>query len=392
MASIRARYGKLNIDFRYLNMRCRETTALEDNPQNRKKLEKVIERMEAEILLGIFDYAKYFPKSTRLKEIKETENKVNAISSKTPMFSEYCDIWFQEKEIEWRNSYKGKIRTVIRKYLIPYFGTIPIINVKKSDILGFRTSLAKVTYGISQECLSPSRINQIMIVLRMILDSAAERYDFENCYKNIKNLKQTKVEVHPFSLEQVQLILQTVRDDFKPYYIIRFFTGMRTSEIDGLRWENVNLQRREIYVREALVNGQLGGTKTYGSNRTIQISDRVFQAFLQQKSLNNGKSEFVFCNRDGGPLDYRLVNRKVWHPLLRFLGLKTRPAYQTRHTAATLWLSAGENPEWIARQLGHSTTEMLFRVYSRYVPNITRQDGSAFEAMLNKLNEEGVTS
>ncbi|WP_151722309.1 Arm DNA-binding domain-containing protein [Acinetobacter ursingii] len=392
MASIRARYGKLNIDFRYLNMRCRETTALEDNPQNRKKLEKVIERMEAEILLGIFDYAKYFPKSTRLKEIKETENKVNAISSKTPMFSEYCDIWFREKEIEWRNSYKGKIRTVIRKYLIPYFGTIPIINVKKSDILGFRTSLAKVTYGISQECLSPSRINQIMIVLRMILDSAAERYDFENCYKNIKNLKQTKVEVHPFSLEQVQLILQTVRDDFKPYYIIRFFTGMRTSEIDGLRWENVNLQRREIYVREALVNGQLGGTKTYGSNRTIQISDRVFQAFLQQKSLNNGKSEFVFCNRDGGPLDYRLVNRKVWHPLLRFLGLKTRPAYQTRHTAATLWLSAGENPEWIARQLGHSTTEMLFRVYSRYVPNITRQDGSAFEAMLNKLNEEGVTS
>lgn len=120
MASIRARYGKLNIDFRYLNMRCRETTALEDNPQNRKKLEKVIERMEAEILLGIFDYAKYFPKSTRLKEIKETENQMNAISSKTPMFSEYCDIWFQEKEIEWRNSYKGKIRTVINSLFRHY--------------------------------------------------------------------------------------------------------------------------------------------------------------------------------------------------------------------------------------------------------------------------------
>ncbi len=53
----------------------------------------------------------------------------------------------------------------------------------------------------------------------------------------------------------------------------------------------------------------------------IQMSDRVYQAFLQQKSLNNGKSEFVFCNRDGGPLDYRLVNKRVWHPILRFLGL-----------------------------------------------------------------------
>jgi integrase len=45
-------------------------------------------------------------------------------------------------------------------------------------------------------------------------------------------------------------------------------------------------------------------------------------------------------------------------------------------------LASGESPEWIARQLGHSNTEMLFRVYSRYVPNLTRQDGSAFERLL----------
>ena len=50
--------------------------------------------------------------------------------------------------------------------------------------------------------------------------------------------------------------------------------------------------------------------------------------------------------------------------------------------AATLWLASGENPEWIARQLGHTTTEMLFRVYSRFVPNLTRRDGSAFDRFL----------
>lgn len=388
MASIRTRYGKLTIDFRYLNKRCRETTAMEDTPNNRKKLEKAIERMEAEMLLGVFDYAKYFPKSARLAEIKAAENQINAVSSKAPVFSKYCEIWVADKEIEWRSSYAEKIRIVIRKYLTPYFGTISVINIKKSDILGFRSSLAKVTYGNNQECLSPSRINQIMTVLRMILDSASERYDFDSPYKNIKSLKEGRIEVTPFSLEEVQRIITSVRDDFKPYYTIRFFTGMRTSEIDGLQWKNIDLQRREIHIREALVNGVLGGTKTYGSDRTIQMNDRVYQAFLQQKSLNNGKSEFVFCNRDGGPLDYRLVNKRVWHPILRFLGLKPRRAYQTLHTAATLWLSAGENPEWIARQLGHSTTEMLFRVYSRYIPNVTRRDGSAFEAMLEKLNTE----
>ena len=388
MASIRTRYGKLTIDFRYLNKRCRETTAMEDTPNNRKKLEKAIERMEAEMLLGVFDYAKYFPKSARLAEIKAAENQINAVSSKAPVFSKYCEIWVADKEIEWRSSYAEKIRIVIRKYLTPYFGTISVINIKKSDILGFRSSLAKVTYGNNQECLSPSRINQIMTVLRMILDSASERYDFDSPYKNIKSLKEGRIEVTPFSLEEVQRIITSVRDDFKPYYTIRFFTGMRTSEIDGLQWKNIDLQRREIHIREALVNGVLGGTKTYGSDRTIQMNDRVYQAFLQQKSLNNGKSDFVFCNRDGGPLDYRLVNKRVWHPILRFLGLTPRRAYQTRHTAATLWLSAGENPEWIARQLGHSTTEMLFRVYSRYIPNVTRRDGSAFEAMLERLNTE----
>ncbi len=70
------------------------------------------------------------------------------------------------------------------------------------------------------------------------------------------------------------------------------------------------------------------------------------------------------------------------YPILRFLGLEKRKPYQTRHTAATLWLASGESPEWIARQLGHTSTNMLFRVYSRYIPNASRQDGTAFERLL----------
>jgi integrase len=64
------------------------------------------------------------------------------------------------------------------------------------------------------------------------------------------------------------------------------------------------------------------------------------------------------------------------------LKLEPRNPYQSRHTAATLWLASGENPQWIARQLGHASSEMLFKVYARFVPNLTRQDGSAFERLL----------
>lgn len=388
MATIRERSGKLIADFRYMGIRCRETTNLEDNAYNRRILKKRLEQLQAEITLGTFEYEKYFPKSKRVEEFKEKRSQQIAVQTKVPLFKEFTELWFKQKQIEWRDSYQQKVSIVIKNYLIPAFGNQVLSKIKKSDLLNFRASLAKVTHGKDQTSLKASRINQIMTPLRMILNDAAERYDFESPYKNINNLKESKIEVTPFSLEEVHKILTAVREDFRPYYTIRFFTGMRTSEIDGLQWKNIDLQRREIHIREALVNGVLGGTKTYGSDRTIQMSDRVYQAFLQQKSLNSGKSEFVFCNRDGGPLDYRLVNKRVWHPLLRYLGLKPRRAYQTRHTAATLWLAAGENPEWVARQLGHSTTEMLFRVYSRYIPNVTRRDGSAFEAMLERLNTE----
>ncbi|MGN5533867.1 Arm DNA-binding domain-containing protein [Acinetobacter sp. Lyrl_1] len=388
MATIRERSGKLIADFRYMGIRCRETTNLEDNAYNRRILKKRLEQLQAEITLGTFEYEKYFPKSKRVEEFKEKRSQQIAVQTKVPLFKEFTELWFKQKQIEWRDSYQQKVSIVIKNYLIPAFGNQVLSKIKKSDLLNFRASLAKVTHGKDQTSLKASRINQIMTPLRMILNDAAERYDFESPYKNINNLKESKIEVTPFSLEEVHKILTAVREDFKPYYTIRFFTGMRTSEIDGLQWKNIDLQRREIHIREALVNGVLGGTKTYGSDRTIQMNDRVYQAFLQQKSLNNGKSNFVFCNRDGGPLDYRLVNKRVWHPILRFLGLTPRRAYQTRHTAATLWLAAGENPEWVARQLGHSTTEMLFRVYSRYIPNVTRRDGSAFEAMLERLTAE----
>ena len=63
MATIRERSGKLIADFRYMGIRCRETTNLEDNAYNRRILKKRLEQLEAEITLGTFEYEKYFPKS-----------------------------------------------------------------------------------------------------------------------------------------------------------------------------------------------------------------------------------------------------------------------------------------------------------------------------------------
>ena len=63
MAKVRVRADtkKLFIDFRYQGIRCREQTLLSDTARNRKQLETLIQRMEAKMLVGGFDYAEFFP-------------------------------------------------------------------------------------------------------------------------------------------------------------------------------------------------------------------------------------------------------------------------------------------------------------------------------------------
>ncbi|WP_300314965.1 DUF3596 domain-containing protein [uncultured Psychrobacter sp.] len=386
MASIRTRKGSnmLFVDFRYMNKRCRETTNLIDTPANRKKLEKVIEKMEAEITLGIFSYAKYFPKSDKCDEMMALSDRKDCLQSDVLSFKEFALLWFSEKEIEWRDTYKRKIKEIIDMYLLPKFGTKPIHIIKKTDVLAFRSSLAKVTYGKANKHLSAARINSIMVPLGMILKEAAKRYKFDNPYYDINALKQPKTDIQPFTLSEVWTFINGVRADYRNYYLVRFFTGMRTSEIDGLTWENIDFNRREIVIKQALVKGKIVPPKTQESYRAIQMSPWVYDALKEQQAITYKQSDYVFCAHTGEPLDYNNVNKRVWHPTLKVLGLKKRNAYQTRHTAATLWLAAGESPEWIASQMGHSTTKMLFNTYSRYVPNMTRQDGSAFEALVNR--------
>ncbi|MFT0212194.1 site-specific integrase [Pseudomonas sp. F1_0610] len=393
MASINVRNGRLQADFRYKGRRCRELTRYTDTAANRKKLEKILERMEAEILLGTFVYRNYFPKSARADLFDELESKLHAArqgangqAGNIPTFAEFTEIWLSEKQVEWRDSHYRTVTGSLKSYALPFFGDKKLSDITKAEVLQFRTNLAKEPLR-KDSPLKASTVNKVITPIRMIMNEAAERYDINSPFRGVKSLKIQRTDIEPFSLEEVSKFLTHVRKDFQAYYTVRFFTGMRTGEIDGLRWKYIDFERRQILIRETVVNTQMTYTKNDGSQREIHMSQPVFDALQAQREVT-GDKEFVFCNRDGNPLYHRNVTRRVWHPTLRYLGIKRRPPYQTRHTAATLWLAAGETPEWIARQMGHTTTEMLFRVYSRYVPNLTRQDGSAFDRLLaSELNQ-----
>ena len=405
MASIRSINGKLFWDFRINETRCREYTLLEDTPENRTRMQKTLHKIETEIKKGTFSYRQHFPNSKLADKFDQPkENSVQAPigypvaaiapqpmshACVTPTFSDFANQWFSQQSVAWRRTYRATIRQILDKHIFPAFGAAKVSEITKDDILNFRSVLAKVPGRKRNATLSSRRINAVMLVFRQVLDEAADRFKFTTPWTRIKPLKNQKSDVEPFSLDEVQRILTSIRPDFRNYMIVRFFTGMRTGEINGLKWKYVDFAHRQILVREALVGGEEDYTKTDSSQREIQMSEMVHQALKEQHLATGHLSPFVFCNLQHEPLDANNFTKRVWYPLLRHLALTPRRPYQTRHTAATLWLASGENPQWIARQLGHSSTEMLFKVYSRYVPNLTRRDGSAFERLLTGTMGQG---
>ena len=394
--------GKLVIDFTYRGVRCREQTSLADTAANRRRLLTVVDRIKSEQVAGTFSYRAYFPESALAARFDGAIGEAGsyaptsappepkAAPTATPLFSVFAEQWFTEHKVEWRRSHIKVLRSTLDGHLLTHFGSKPVGEITKADILAFRTKLAGLP-GRAGEKLSNKRINGILAPLRQILADAADRFSFVSPMASLRPLRVRKSDVDPFTLDQVQQILVTVRPDYRDYFTTRFLTGMRTGEAHGLKWKYVDFERRLILIRETFVLGEDEYTKTDGSQRDIQMNQVVYEALKRQHEATSKLSEYVFCNREGHPLDNDNFNDRVWAPLLRHLGLKHRRPYQMRHTAATLWLASGEAPEWIARQLGHTSTQMLFKTYSRFVPNLTRQDGSAIDRLLATRFSSGAT-
>jgi integrase len=395
--TVRKETGKLVIDFTYRGVRCREQTALGDSPENRRRAEAVIKRLRERIRAGTFVYGEFFPGSLLAERFSseavragpgkaiarpgEPSAQTPPRQDPTPTFRDFTTTWLAEHQIEWRRSHVKVLVSTLQGHLLPAFGDRPVGSISKADVLAFRNELASKP-GRTGEKLGNKRINNVLGVLRRAMADAAERYGFTTPCTNIRPLKVRKSDVQPFSLDQVQLILATVRPDWRDYFTLRFLTGLRTGEAHGLKWKYVDFERRLILIRETFVLGEDEYTKTDSSQRDIQMSQPVYEALRRQQAATAALGEYVFCTREGTPLDNKNFSDRVWYPLLRHLGFAPRRPYQMRHTAATLWLASGEAPEWVARQLGHASTQMLFQVYSRYVPNMTRQDGSAIDRLL----------
>lgn len=381
MAKVRVRpeTGTLYVDFQYRGFRCREQTALPDTPANRKVVESLCKRIDREIQKGTFDYATLFPNSPRVKDFADPKESPDA---GTPTFAVFAEVWFTESTPRWRNRYRQQVRETLDRIVLPQIGDKPLAAIDRSVLLGFQAEIAKRP-GRGGQGVSARRINKVMALVKAILNEGCDRHGLKSPARGIKSLRQKRTDVMPFAIDEVDLLIARVRADYQPYLTVRLLTGLRTGEADGLQWQDIDFQAGTIRIERTHSRTGDGGTKTEGSRRVIPMVPQVRAALERQRAHAVDGSPWVFHGPRGQPIDSVNFTNRVWYPLLRNLDLRRRPPYQMRHTAATMMLAAGENPEWVASVLGHTTTEMLFRVYSRFVPNLTRNDGLAFAGLVN---------
>lgn len=171
----------------------------------------------------------------------------------------------------------------------------------------------------------------------------------------------------PLDHEERASVLGVMVGQVRNYFLFAFWSGLRTGELIALRWCDVDWDNSRICVRLAWSKKTFTLTKGKRA-RWVNMTEPAKQALLAQKAITGGVGRWVFHNpktADRWQNSERV--RQHWIAALSKAGVRYRKPYQTRHTYASLMVSAGEIPEWVADQMGHLDTRMVTEVYAKWL-------------------------
>jgi len=210
-----------------------------------------------------------------------------------------------------------------------------------------------------------------------------------------KEAPKPEDDVDPFDAEEQSAILDACRDpQHKNLFQFAFWSGLRTSELVALDWGDIDWRRGFVRVSRALtqVSDEAEQPKTRRGKRDVKLLQPAIEALIAQKPFSFMAGDAVFLNpRTGDRWEGdQPIRAGAWSHALKVAKVRYRRPYQTRHTYASMMLTAGESPIWLAGQMGHADTTMIFRNYGRWIPDAVPNAGDkAVEMFAEKPSKKG---
>lgn len=352
--SVVDRGGNLYLSFRYKGRqeKPRLVGLVSSNKQHVKRAEMLLQQINLDIYNGSIDFSKYFPNQPIAKRHRPPAASIKI----SAQLLSWLDGSYKRLEKSTYRSYSSAVNSI----LIPAFGDLLLVELTASDIREW----------IKTQDKSNKTINNNLIPLRQIFKEAyQDGYINDNPLDRVDYLPPRTPKVEPFSLEEKHAILSATEGQVKNIILFAFETGVRVSELVALPWEYVNLEAQTAHIQVTRTReGEKHRAKTALSKRAIHLNDAAIEALISQRNFTGGTGA-VFLNprtnqpwQGDGPL-----RKTAWQPLLEKAGVRYRSLKTTRHTFASLALTSGEHPMWVAQQLGHKDWGMLRKVYGLWM-------------------------
>ena len=295
-------------------------------------------------------------------------------------------------------------RGLIERYVLPRVGDVRLVDLDPVTLNWLYADARQNGRIRGDEPLSLKTVREIHVALHRALEDAV-RWDYlrENPAARSNPPSATaaknarKMAMRTWTAKQVEAFaVQFADHPFFPLWLLAASTGLRRSELLGLRWQDVDLDRGLLAVRRVLV--KVGGKarfkdapKSQHGYRTIRITgvviDELRRARARQEDQRGSARtwedyDLVFCRPDGAPFHPDYVTETI-RDLIEESGLpKIRPLQDLRHTHATLLLADGENAKVVQERLGHHSHSFTADTYQHVMPGMDEAAATRFEHLV----------
>jgi integrase len=359
------------IAFSFQGVECREVVALHHSKANETYCSRLRSEILGRIAKGEFRYDDYFPESSRAALFGHSGKR------KTSPLSEFIE--------EYRTYIKGQVEATT---FVSYSKDIDVIKREFGTTLVGGLTRQAIKAWIAREGKSLARVSKLLRHLRAVLSEARDNGVIESSPLDGLNvsrtvpaaLKGSQYAPQPYTEAELVTVLANVPEPERYAYQLWAYTGMRTSELIGLRWSRIDTEAGTLRIQEVTVGGlEKANPKTRGSARTLTLLPAAVEAVTRMEALGLKGDRFTTNPRGYGDAKWGVGKLSdAWQRAHSGTGIAPRAPYQLRHTWASNMLSQGANIARIAANLGHRGPAMVLNVYAVWVEQGLAAPGVTF--------------